>query len=129
MKRRSDRELGRIYPPGMAIVVEGEAGDAMYVVQSGSVEAVKMMNGEEVQLEVIGPGGFFGEMALFQGERRAATVRAIEEARVLTIDKRTLLRRMKEDPLLAYEILVHLADRVRELDERLRSALATGKHR
>lgn len=127
MKRRSDSELGRTYPPGAAVVVEGETGDAMYVVQSGTVEAVKMMNGEEVQLEVIGPGGFFGEMALFQDQRRAATVRALDEARVLTIDKRTLLRRMKEDPLLGYQILVHLADRVRDLDDRLRAALATGE--
>jgi CRP/FNR family cyclic AMP-dependent transcriptional regulator len=126
-RRRYDSELGTTYEPGEAIVVEGDAGDCMYVVQSGSVEAFKAMNGEEVHLETIGPGGFFGEMALFQGQQRAATVRAVEESRVLTVDKRTLLRRMKEDPLLAYRILVDLADRVRELDDRLRAALAAGK--
>jgi CRP/FNR family cyclic AMP-dependent transcriptional regulator len=123
-KRRSDSELGRTYGPGEPIVVEGDEGDCMYVVQSGTVEATKRMHGQDVQLEVMGPGGFFGEMALFQGECRAATVRAVDEARVLTIDKRTLLRRIQEDPLLAYHILVKLADRVRHLDERLRRALS-----
>lgn len=122
-KRRSDTELGSVYEPGESIVSEGDTGTCMYVVQSGSVEAVKIMNGKEVRLELLGPGGFFGEMALLQGERRAATVRAVDEARVLTVDKRTVLRRIKEDPFLAYHILTKLSDRIRGLNTRLEALL------
>lgn len=124
MRRRgSDSELGTTYPAGEAIVAEGDPGDTMYVVQSGEVEVVKDLDGTEVRLGTMGPGDFFGEMALFERQHRAATVRAITEVRAITVDKRTLLRRIEEDPLLAYNLVESMAGRIRELHERLRQSL------
>jgi CRP/FNR family transcriptional regulator len=123
LKRRTDSELGRVYPPGDAIVIEGDEGDVMYVIQSGDVEIVKQMDGREVLLGQMGPGDFFGEMALFHSDRRAATVRAVTEVRALTIDRRALLRRIDQDPQLAYKLVESMAGRILELHERLRAAL------
>jgi CRP/FNR family transcriptional regulator, cyclic AMP receptor protein len=109
-------ELGAVYAQGQPIVRQGEMGDCMYVVQSGEVEVVQATgDGGEQRLRILGEGDFFGEMSIFEHEVRSATVRACGEARVLKVDKRTLLRRMKEDPTLAFSILETLSRRIRSL--------------
>jgi CRP-like cAMP-binding protein len=50
---------------------------------------------------------------------RSATVRAVGEARILTVDRRTFLRRVQEDPSLAFNILRTMSGRIRELTEKL----------
>jgi CRP/FNR family cyclic AMP-dependent transcriptional regulator len=110
--------LGKVYLDGDAIVRQGEVGDCMYVVQGGKVEVVLGAEDGEHYLATLGPGDFFGEMALFEKEVRSATVRARGEARVLKIDKKTLLRRITEDPLLAVKFLETLSHRVRDLNAR-----------
>lgn len=107
--------LGRVYGPGEPIVRQGELGDCMYVVQSGEVEVVQATAAGEQQLAILKSGDFFGEMAIFEREVRSATVRAYGEARVLKVDKRTLMRRMKEDPTLAFNLLRTLSGRIRRL--------------
>jgi CRP-like cAMP-binding protein len=87
----------------------------MYVIQEGQVEVVAEQNGEEVRLAVRDAGEFFGEMALFEREVRSATVRALGQARVLTIDKKNFLRRIHEDPSLAYRLVQTMSRRIREL--------------
>jgi CRP-like cAMP-binding protein len=64
----------------------------MYVIQSGEVEIVREINDQEVLLAVRGEGEVFGEMAIFERHRRMATVRAKGPVRVLTVDKKSLLR-------------------------------------
>ena len=109
--------LGKIYGDGEEIIHQGNIGDSMYVVQSGRVEVVQLGESGEVQhLAFLESGDFFGEMAVFEKERRSATVRAAGEARVLKIDKKTLLRRIREDPLLAVNLLKTMSHRIRELD-------------
>lgn len=110
-------ELGATYVDGEEIVREGEVGRCMYVIQSGRVEVVRGDDGAVQQLAVLGEGDFFGEMALFGEDERSATVRALGEARVLKVDKRTLLRRIQEDPLLALNLLEALSSRVRRLND------------
>jgi CRP-like cAMP-binding protein len=64
-------------------------------------------------------GDFFGEMSVFEKEVRSATVRAVGEARVLKVDKKTLLRRIREDPLLAVNLLKTMSHRIRSLNVEL----------
>lgn len=117
--------LGTVYHPGQEIVRQGETGDCMYVVQSGKVEVVRAGNGMPHRLAVLESGDFFGEMAVFEKEVRSATVRALDEARVMQVDRRTLLRRIQEDPLLAVNLLQTMSKRIRDLNAeigRLREA-------
>jgi len=63
----------------------------------------------------MGKGEFFGEMALFDREVRSATVCADGPARILTVDRHSLLRRIQEDPSLAFRIIEMMSGRVRQL--------------
>lgn len=111
--------LGKLYHDGEAIVREGETGDCMYVVQAGQVEVLQGNENNEVRLAVLKEGDFFGEMAIFEREVRSATVRAIGEVRVLTVEKKNFLRRIHEDPSLAYHIVQTMSHRIRELNAEL----------
>ena len=112
-------KLGKAYLDGEIICHQGDVDDCMYVVQTGQVEVVQEKDGKEVRLAVRGKGEFFGEMAIVEREVRMATVRALGEAYVLTIDKRTFLRRVHEDPSLAYRIVQRMSNRIRELSAEL----------
>ena len=115
----STGELGRVYSDGEVIIRQGEAGDCMYEIQSGEVEVIQEKSGKEVCLAVLGKGDFFGEMAIFEHDVRSATVRALGEVRALTIDKRTFLRRITEDPSLAFRIVERMSHRIREMNNKL----------
>ena len=108
--------LGKLYADGENIVRQGDVGDCMFVVQSGRVEVLQATGSGEQHLAYLETGDFFGEMAVFEKETRSATVRASGEARVLKVDKKTLLRRIKEDPLLAVNLLQTMSHRIRDLN-------------
>jgi CRP/FNR family cyclic AMP-dependent transcriptional regulator len=112
-------ELGKIYNEGEVIIRQGDTGDFMYEILDGQVEVLQEKGGEEVRLAILEKGDFFGEMAIFEREKRSATVRAKGEVRVLTVDKKILLRRISEDPSLALRILERMSHRIREMDDEL----------
>ena len=111
--------LGKVYQDGQDIVCQGETGDCMYVIQEGKVEVIRDEDGEEVRLMVLDTGEFFGEMAIVERTVRMATVRALGQARVLTVDKKSILRRIHEDPSLAYGMVQSMSHRIRELSAEL----------
>jgi flavin-dependent dehydrogenase len=112
-------ELGKIYESGEIIVRQGDLGECMYFIQSGNVEVIRESDGREVRLAELGQGEFFGEMALFEKGVRSATVRPLGEVRVLSVDKRLFLRKIHEDPALAFRIMQKMSRRIRELDKEL----------
>jgi CRP-like cAMP-binding protein len=109
-------DLGRTYRDGEVVIRQGERADCMYIVQEGQVEVVAEAANGDIRLGVLEPGNVFGEMALFSRAPRSATVRALGETRVLRVDKEGFLKRMHEDPSLAFRILQKMADRIRVLD-------------
>lgn len=120
--------LGKLYCDGEQIVRQGNVGESMYVVQSGRVEVVlETESGDERHLAFLDAGDFFGEMSVFEKEVRSATVRAAGEARVLKIDKKTLMRRIREDPLLAVNLLKTMSHRIRNLNAELAHHRADGQ--
>jgi CRP-like cAMP-binding protein len=64
-------------------------------------------------------GELIGEMAIFERHVRSATVRALGEVRVLTVDKKNFLKRIHEDPSLAFRVVQTMSQRVRELSDEL----------
>jgi hypothetical protein len=112
-------ELGKIYNSGEIIVRQGDVGECMYFIQSGKVEVIRESDGKEVKLAELGHGEFFGEMALFEKGVRSATVRPLGEVRVLSVDKRLFLRKIHEDPALAFRIMQKMSRRIRDLDKEL----------
>ena len=90
--------------PGDPIVREGEQGDALYLIASGSVQVVaRAFDGSDVVLARLEAGQFFGEQALLPGgtRRRSASVRAISHGRLLSLTRDSLLQSLDADSLLA----------------------------
>jgi CRP-like cAMP-binding protein len=111
--------LGNVFHDGDVIIRQGDVGDCMYVIQDGEVEVILESEGQEILLQVHGPGSFFGEMAIFDKDVRSATVRAIGDAIVLTVDKKSLMRRVHDDPSLAFKLVETMSGRIRELVDKV----------
>lgn len=111
----NDGALGRTFRDGEVIIRQGDEGDFACVIQSGMVEVLREVDGKEVPIARRGEGEFFGEMSIFEKEVRMATVRAVGEVRVITVDRKNILRRIEEDPSLAFRIIQTMSRRIREL--------------
>lgn len=111
--------LGKLYRDGETIITEGETGDCMYVIQSGKVLVVQLRKDKEIKLAELSERDFFGEMALFENSVRSSTVRAQGEVKVLTVDKKTLLRTIHENPSLAFRIVEKMSSRIRDMDNQI----------
>ena len=91
----------------------------MYVIQSGKVEVIKKVPDGELVLKTLNAGEIFGEMALFDRLPRSATIKAVGEARILTIDKKGFFTKVSKDPTLAFNILESMSKRIRVLNDEL----------
>lgn len=111
--------LGKEYADQEIICRQGEPGDCMYVIQSGDVLVIREEDGIEVVVGELGTGDVVGEMAIFDKQPRSATVRSKGRSRIMTLDKRAFLRRVHEDPSLAYKIMQKMSGTIRRLDEEL----------
>jgi CRP-like cAMP-binding protein len=101
----------RSYTAGEVMVEKGSDRGGLFVVLSGAAEVEA-----GASVHVLGPGDFFGEMALLEKEVRPATVRAVGNACVLSLEKRTFLHRMHEDASFAFRIIKKMAHRIRQLE-------------
>jgi len=120
----AEGDLGKVYRDGEILVRQGDAGDCMYVIQEGQAEIFVERDGKEVLLRTAGAGEVIGEMALFERVVRSASVRAKGDMRALTVDKRNFLKRINEDPSLAFRLVKLMSKKIREMSEevaRLRS--------
>lgn len=118
----TNRAAVRSYPKGAIIVSEGDEGNSLFVIQSGTVKAfLSDENGREVVLSTQGPGEYFGDLALFDDEPRSASVMALEACKLMIITKTQLRDAIKEDPEIGFSLLHGLARRVRILTENVRT--------
>jgi small-conductance mechanosensitive channel len=97
---------GRVFAPGETIIREGDGGASMFVVHRGSVDVRVDSNGTPRTIKRLGEGAFFGEMALFTGEPRTASVVAAEETEVLEIGHESMRDLFRTNPDLV-EALSH----------------------
>ena len=112
-------DLGKSYSDGEVITRQGDVGDCMFVIQQGRVQVLIERDGIETPLRVANEGEFLGEMAIFDHEERSATLCALGEARLLTIDKKNFLKRIHKDPSLAFRLVQTMSKRVRDLSDQI----------
>jgi CRP/FNR family transcriptional regulator, cyclic AMP receptor protein len=100
--------------PGTEIVTQGTPGHEFYLVVSG--QAIVRRNGRKIA--TLGPGQYFGELALLDRGPRSATVTAETEVELAIISQREFLAVLNQVPAVAYKLLVSMASRLREADTR-----------
>ena len=110
--RRLAREADAVgFAPGRAIVEEGQAGEALFVVLTGTARVVRA--GRKVGALI--PGDFFGELSALDGGPRTASVVPETPVEVLRVFRHTLQRMVEQDPALAMGLLEGLAHRLRQV--------------
>ena len=120
LERVAQVSVPRTFEPGQAVFREGDASDTCYVVREGQARAIRTHgDGRTITLATFGPGDFFGELAMFEDERRSATVEAIGELSLIGVLGPDMRRLMAEHPEIAMKLAVALGRRLRETNERL----------
>lgn len=110
-----DDQHARACAPGERVFEVDDPADCMYVVMSGILE---IRLGDKV-LERVTAGGIVGEMALIEELPRSATVIAVEESRLSTVDKKRFEFLVKTHPYFATQVMRVLAHRLRQMDKTL----------
>jgi small-conductance mechanosensitive channel len=115
----------RRYGPDETVVREGESGTSMFLVESGRLSvSIHAAAGASQKVTVLDPGSAFGEISLLTGEPRMATVRALEEVKLMEIDKTTLAPILAANPSLVQSLEATMAERRRGTGELLDAAQA-----
>lgn len=115
------RAVVRNYPKNSIVLDEGDRSDTLYLVRSGKVKVyVADEHGRELVLNVIGPGEYFGEIALDGGPRSAAAV-TLEPCVLLGIPGADVKRMLAVDAEFALSLLFKLTDRIRALTDKVKA--------
>jgi CRP-like cAMP-binding protein len=120
LRRVAEVSVPRGFGAGDVVFREGDDSDTCYVVQSGHARALREHpDGRQITLATFGPGDIFGELAMFDDERRSATVEAIDALEVIGILGPDMRRLMREHPDIAVQLSIALGRRLRAANERL----------
>jgi CRP-like cAMP-binding protein len=119
------QRFGKEFPKGTVLFREGETGKEMFVLQAGRVMITKTVRDTEKTLAVLGPGEFFGEMALISNKPRNATAVVEEAARLLVIDPKTFEGMIRGNSEIAVRMIKKLAERLSEADAQIENLLLT----
>jgi CRP-like cAMP-binding protein len=120
LERIAQFAVPRSFAAGQVVFREGDSSDTCYVVRSGHARAVRQhSDGRVITLATFGSGDIFGELAMFEDERRSATVEALEKTGVVAVLGPDMRRLMIEHPQISTRLVIALGRRLRETNERL----------
>ncbi|MBI4349677.1 MAG: cyclic nucleotide-binding domain-containing protein [Elusimicrobia bacterium] len=132
----SGRELGHIlaalhtrtYQEGEVLFIEGDIGRALFILESGRVELSKLdPQGRPQRLIVLGPGDFFGEMALLEQLPRSASAVALERSVIHLLEKPKLEGLLHSYPQIGVSIMRHIAQLLSARLRRTSQSLVSGE--
>ncbi len=110
------------YEDGQELFHQGDAGDAAYVIISGSADVIVDTPDGEFRVAHVDKNAFVGEIAILCDVPRTATIKASERVETLKIMKEHFLRMLKEFPEMGIEVMRVLADRLGSTTEELTDA-------
>jgi len=109
------------FKAGQVIIREGEVGGLFYVITEGEVQiAIANADGEQIILQEIGPGGFFGELSMLTNAPRAAQVKALEDVTLLALERQEFFDFLRSKPSASIDVLIELGGRLHTMDGVLR---------
>ncbi len=120
LARVADVAVPRRFETGEVVFREGDESDTCYIVRTGHARAIREhSNGRSITLANFGPGDIFGELAMFDSERRSATVDALDAMEAIAILGADMRRLLGLHPDIAVKLVIALGRRLRETNERL----------
>ena len=120
LERVADVAVPRRFGGRTVVFREGDDSDTCYVVRSGHARATREHgDGRQLTLATFGPGDIFGELAMFDDERRSATVEAVDDMEAIAVLGSDMRRLLREHPGLAVKLVISLGRRLREANERI----------
>lgn len=108
------------YEPGQVIIAEFEPGESFYLIQKGTVQLVKCVNGQNKNLDILKPGEFFGEMAILDNSPRSATCLALGNVQCLEFNKANFELLITGNPQIALNILKLFCKRIYDQKRRFK---------
>ena len=120
LRRVAQVAVPRRFASGQVIFREGDASDTCYVVRRGHCRAVREnIDGRTIALAHFGPGDIFGELAMFDDERRSATVESLDDVEAIATAGSDMRRLLREHADIAVKLVIGVARRLREANQRL----------
>jgi len=120
LARVAEVAVPRTFAPGEVVFREGDQSDTCYIVRTGHARAIREHpDGRSITLANFGPGDIFGELAMFDDERRSATVEALEGTEAIAILGGDMRRLLRQHPDIAVKMITALGRRLRQTNERL----------
>jgi serine/threonine-protein kinase len=116
------------FAPGAVIVTEGEPGETAYIITEGQCHAYRDEDGVETVLRTMGPGDVFGETAVLSRKPRTASVKAVTEVELMVVTSELLASALGLNQWMGAFVRA-LADRFRDVDERLHQAENAARRR
>src|SRR5690349_5309670 len=117
------QRFGKEFPKGTVLFREGDTGKEMFVLQSGRVAITKRVRDVEKVLAILGPGEFFGEMAIISNRPRNASALVQDDAKLLVIDPKTFEGMIRGNSEIAVRMIKKLAERLNEADAQIENLL------
>jgi CRP/FNR family transcriptional regulator len=110
----------RSFEPGHVIFREGDESDTCYIVRNGHARAIREHgDGRTLTLAHFGPGDIFGELAMFDDERRSATIETLDHVDAIAVLGADMRRLLREHPDISVKLVISLGRRLREANERI----------
>jgi CRP-like cAMP-binding protein len=120
LARVAEVAVPRRFEAGEVVFREGDESNTCYIVRSGSARAIREhSDGRSITLANFGPGDIFGELAMFDNERRSATIEAVDSTEAIAILGGDMRRLLRQHPDISVKLLSALGRRLRETNERL----------
>lgn len=118
LQRLAAASRRRTYRRGEVVFHQGDPGDTLHLINSGRVKVVlDSESGGEAVIAILGPGEFFGELSLIDGQPRSATVSALEALETISLARPDFVSFLRANPTAAERLIITLATMIRKADE------------
>lgn len=122
LEAMASRVIDRTFAKNAVVMTEGDDADKVYLIRNGKVKIyLADREGKEVIVNILGPGEYFGELALFDDSPRSTSVMTLSRTEFVIISREAFLDCLSQHPAMASVIIKNLARRVRALSESVRS--------
>jgi CRP/FNR family cyclic AMP-dependent transcriptional regulator len=116
--------LVRRHPAGTVLFREGDRGEKMYVIRTGLVKIWKRISDSEITLAMLGPGEFFGEMALLESLPRSASATVQEDSLLVEVEQAAFETLVRSRGEIAVRLMRRLSARLREADRQIQALMS-----